>query len=158
MKAPRVSLTSFSAIGEAATVTANRSLAKSPSTPSPGMINIPSNQNPLSAWLQGPRGRSVAHKHPIQSSTYHLITKSCVMRIGRWEVVLSTSGWLTEQETFGKVLVKMRFLVLFQPVKHLFHTWIQTHTDSSIEQHTFSQEGRERGTRVMKTKTHSELS
>ncbi len=60
------------------------------------------------------------------------------MCIGRWEVVLSTSGWLTEQETFGKVLVKVRSLVLFQPVKHLFHTWIQTHGDSSIEQHTFS--------------------
>ncbi len=43
VKAPHVSLTSFSAIGEAATVTANRLLAKSPSTPSPGVINIPSN-------------------------------------------------------------------------------------------------------------------
>lgn len=52
--------------------------------------------------------------------------------------MLSTSGWLTEQETFGKVLVKMRSLILFQPVKHLFHTWIQTHGDSSIEQNTFS--------------------
>lgn len=36
-------LTSFSSIGEEAAVTANRSLAKSPGTPSLGMINIPSN-------------------------------------------------------------------------------------------------------------------